>query len=1643
MKRRLFSKPFLSLVAASSIAVGVLPQAALATPLLQDGYTSFVTTDNWGGGSVGNETKDDDLDSYTPSPSDSSDGADIRKKYDPKSGSMIKNGTAELYPFEFKIPVPADKLPHTSAYLLIRGYDVDEEAGEWDRVYLSKTPLALTASSNLPNGYTEPESWGNTYKKSYPLANYVGALSGNNVKWNTTVFKLNLDQVSAGDNYVGISVHSNPKVSSFNSGWETAIDWGQLILDGGSRTTGELKDVNVDVVNGKVTVNTSVQQNGESSNFLIEANVIDKDGNNIATEVLKVPAENDGRSLQIQLNNPAIDASKEYTVNIILFDEEPETTGPNAGVPGLVVPTKAEHLYSITTNQPTVGNIAKTGFQYDPTVFEANDFKNQYFVNNNVANGEKLEKIQIKSLPSATMGKLQLNGTDVVLNQEILKANLGQLKFVPVAAGFTGVVTFDWNGYNGTRYAETDATVTITANAAPVVDNISKSANKGSEIPFTLNDFEQVTVDSDALTKVKITTLPATGTLVWNNNPVTIGQEIPAAELDKLKFVPAEGQTSGVSFEWNGFDGNQYAKDAKLVLITINTPPTVSLILKAGLTGETIAFSENDFVSHYQDLNSDLMTKVKIILPSGFDQKGTLWYTGVTSAVYLPAGSSTELTNVNLDSLKFSPAAELPNGSSVSFNWLGFDGKQYAETAAAVTISYNGKPIAEPQTVKVEQGNPSILIHLTGNDPETITELVYGIVSQPAKGTLTPTSEPGIYTFTPNADYEYGQDSFTFTVTDGDGQVSQPATVTIQINRTLDGWVGDKVQSDMTKVKALPGEPLLLRAVSSLLADQVTATINGTAQSLTLMNASTALADGYKLWEKTNFVLSQETQAGSYEVAFSSVQGTTPLPAETVLANNRFEVIPAILKLTANPDKIVGDGNSKTELQALLTDEDGNPIQGVEVTFTAPAGIGSFIGSNKAITNSLGIATVIYKSSKITSDMEQNIPVKANVHDLERSLAAEDEIQIVFQPAVISGVITQGGTNQVVAGATVRITLDLNGDHIIDAEHDFIRTVVTDEHGAYSVPVPQGDKVYDLEFTQLVNIGGNPTPITYKQKAEVGSITGGGDEEFNSVKTVTGIVLLKSPTGDSNLLSDEAKGKTKVYLKDQFGNYTVAPLQANGVFNAEGLTIGSYSMEVRYELAPGQEIVIKRSNVTVLSNGEMNIAEELIDPYGTVTDAVTNAVISGAKVTLYYANSTRNGVKGGTQVTLPAIPGFDPNNNASPEQSTDVNGLYAYMVYPNTDYYLVVEKSGYDTYVSPMIPVNADIVRHDIKMNRPSTDNGYGGPARNPVTLSLSVDKNQVEEGTTSSILVDYKNTDNFSIHDGVITVQLPTGLEVTDADGGKVDGNTITWQITDLAVGKSGNYTIVVKWPQLTEANKEFAIPGVFKAGQNDVTEASSNVKVNVFSNRFGNLQHQRYILGYPDNQFKPNNSLTRAELAAIVARLTENQTLNDALPYKDVSSSHWAANYIKIVTKHDYFSGYADGNFRPEAPVTRGELASVMTRFLKLSVSDPTNFHFTDVKEHWAAAAIEQLYGSKFLSGYPDATFKPNDAIRRVEAVTMINRMLYRGPLKGVNALFPDVSSDHWGFGDVQEATFSHEATRNLDASEQWKSNLKDDVQ
>lgn len=1622
---------------------------------------------------------------------DATDGADfgVGKKIG-NEGAVFPSGSNTpadvLYPIEYKIPSLA-QAPQKSAYLLVRAYDVDEHeidalgktvanTGEWDRVYMSNDPSHIVLGT-YPGG----TNWSTTkvsgksaeYKKEFNSDYYVGALSGNNDTWNTTVMKLDANAISrlgtvsnGKENYFGISTHHHKSATTNASNWVVEVDWAQLVIDGGVRQTGEITNAIITLADGQVTVDPTFIPKMDG-NFSMEINVIEtKNGEdlNLATERLEFPNSIAGQPRSPDglpggmaipvLSDPSIKANKEYTINIILFNNKDNTT---------FNPSEVQHIYSLSTFDPKVADIAKSGLQYEEIKFTQNDFESK-FSRISGATDNTLNKVMIVTLPNASAGKLLKgpNVTDVVYaGDEILAADLDKLRFVPDPnGGFNQPVTFRWNGYDAGKatYAQFDANVTLTPNLAPVVSAVNKTGNEGDlSVPFTAGDFTGSSYqDTTALGKVKIVTLPTAGTLQLNNVNVTAGQEIPAGSLGQLKFIPDPGQTGTVTFTWNGWDGAQYALNPAPVAIKINTAPVVNNLAKPGLEGQPVIIPKSELT--YTDADGDTLSQIKITLPNGFSTLGTL--KSVTGAVYTPISSGDVINFQTLDRLVFTPAQGMPVLTPVVFQWSGTDGKQYANTPATITITYDGKPVAQPKIVEAEEGATSIPIELLGTDAEP-SILEYAITNGPGRGSLVPdgSNTGNHWIYTPTAPFKWGKDTFSFTVTDDVyRQVSNPAAVTVQINRALDGWVGNKAQGDPSLVYGLPSQPLKLSAVSSLKATQVIATINGVEVPLTWTNSATSATDEYKQWS-VNYPLPANMAPGDYTVTFIAKNGNTLLPTEptTRLIDNPFRVMATGLKLTADPEKILGDGNSTTKLTGLLTDGEGNPISGVKVVFSAPTDKGSFEGPDWAITDNEGKAVVTFKSAKITGVSEQFVPVSATVNDSVRGLYGQDQITITFMPATVAGIITSGASNTPVANATVRVTLDLNGNGIIEPGIDFDETTTTDANGAYSVIVPRGNVVYDMDVTQNIMVGGVSTPVTYKQKASVGEVTGGGSEQFDSEKTVTGVVLMKKPDGQTSMISSDLSSSLKVYLKDSAGNYIMdgASPKAfelkNGVFSANGLTVGEYTLEIRYDFGDGQQLTISKSKVKVNADGEMNITQELVDPYGTIRDDVTGQVIQGATVELKYADSTRNRNKGrtpNTGVVLPALVGFEPNNNASPTQSSDKNGFYAYMVYPEADYYLVVTKPGYQTYTSPTLSVEFDIVKHDLRLKPQPSGGGGGGfyVAPQPsVTLNLSVDKGLVEEGASTVVTVDYKNTSLTTLTTGDIRVTLPEGAVVVDANGGHVDGRTVTWTVKDLVGGNTGSFKLVVKWPQLTSPDASYDLPGEFLLGGtgSQSVKAQSAVKVKVFSKRFENLQHQRYILGYPDGLFKPDRSLTRAELAAIVARLTENVNLQDSLHYSDVSADHWAANYIRIVTKHGYFSGFEDGTFRPDVAVTRAELASVMIRFLKMESSEPGSLHFNDIEGHWAASAIEQLFRGKFVSGYPDGSFKPQNDIIRSEAVTLINRMLYRGPLQGLTPLFPDIQSSHWAFGDVQEATQSHESIRNTDGSEAWKRTIGDKVQ
>ncbi|GAA4841156.1 hypothetical protein GCM10023310_18810 [Paenibacillus vulneris] len=773
------------------------------------------------------------------------------------------------------------------------------------------------------------------------------------------------------------------------------------------------------------------------------------------------------------------------------------------------------------------------------------------------------------------------------------------------------------------------------------------------------------------------------------------------------------------------------------------------------------------------------------------------------------------------------------------------------------------------------------------------------------------------------------------------------------------------------------------------------------------------------------------------------------------------------LTFSTSPETVVADGNTKVTLNAKATSPNGEPVAGVPVTFHF--GNGS-TGDITVMTNDQGIASAEYTVPALQGIIPVSEVITATATDAKSGLSQQQSVNMTYMPAAVTGFVMDQVTGKPAAGATVAVTADFDGDGVID----FNSTVTTGPDGSYVIPVPRGDFTYTMNIETPVQIGNRTVTLKQTQTAVVGPLSGVG-QKVDSANKISGVLFVASSGSNSqpNVGSLFGNGNVSVLVEGLNGNSfkTTLPLNAEGNFELADIPQGEYKITYQIKAPNGTLLAGPSTTVKVNKNGELGVVYSLIDPFGVVTDAYTGQVLEGVTTKLYWADTELNKQKGRTahtEVSLPELPDFAPNKNHNP-QITDAFGQYAWMVYPDGDYYIVASKPGYINYntldAKPnveaangstsyikdgIIHVGQDVIGLDFAMRRiPSSDrrsSGGGGSSYvPPVTqpsLNLTVDKNMVKEGEQSTVTIDYKNPTTSSMN-GVITFNIPKGAEVVSAGGGTVNGDKITWNISDLPAGQDGSFKVVLKWGLLTAADAEFDLSGQFAVNGTTDVKADSAVKVKVFSDRFGDLKHQRYILGYPDGKFHPDNTLTRAELAAIVARLTENVNVNDALAYNDVQESHWAANYIKIATKHGYFSGFEDGSFRPEAQVSRGELASVMARFLKLSAASPTEYHFQDTEGHWAANAIEQLYRGKFLAGYQDGSFKPNDSIRRVEAVTMINRMLYRGPLQGTEVVFPDVPESHWGFGDVQEATISHESTRNQNGSEAWKSKLADDVQ
>ena len=218
---------------------------------------------------------------------------------------------------------------------------------------------------------------------------------------------------------------------------------------------------------------------------------------------------------------------------------------------------------------------------------------------------------------------------------------------------------------------------------------------------------------------------------------------------------------------------------------------------------------------------------------------------------------------------------------------------------------------------------------------------------------------------------------------------------------------------------------------------------------------------------------------------------------------------------------------------------------------------------------------------------------------------------------------------------------------------------------------------------------------------------------------------------------------------------------------------------------------------------------------------------------------------------------------------------------------------------------------------------------------------------------------------------------------------------------------------------------------------------------------EHYAYIIGYKDGLLRPNGNISRGEVATIFFRLLRDQIRTEywskTNAYSDVPADMWCNNAISTLSNMGILSGYSDGTFRPNAPITRAELTKIAAGFFAdKRVTAHYDGRFSDVSgSEWFISALEKAIEEGVVEGYGNGTFAPNQYITRAQACTMINRTLGRKPIEGAllpeNRMltWPDCQPGAWYYAQMQEATNSHDyvwAGSSSEKTEKWTKKLPD---
>lgn len=540
------------------------------------------------------------------------------------------------------------------------------------------------------------------------------------------------------------------------------------------------------------------------------------------------------------------------------------------------------------------------------------------------------------------------------------------------------------------------------------------------------------------------------------------------------------------------------------------------------------------------------------------------------------------------------------------------------------------------------------------------------------------------------------------------------------------------------------------------------------------------------------------------------------------------------------------------------------------------------------------------------------------------------------------------------------------------------------------------------------------TPLT---KPEV-TVTGDGfvDGEVTDIKA----------TGSVTNVSDSPVTNTIVYTTtDKFvaGNYNITKSEGTLTITPLAVTVTAKD----YTKYVGEKDPAFEATVTGTINNDTidyTISRDAGETVGTYTITPAGAEAQG-NYTVTYKTGT---------LTIKERP-YRPNPSITDKITVEITGNSDSVVYDGTEHSV----KDYTVKISDSRYTEKDFT--------------FSGKA-----LASGVNAGTYEMGLKAD---QFKNTNarftnvEFIIKaDGVLTItQRPLTITAGSAEGiAPVTCDKYT--VEGLATGDKVDSVKLTGIQSEPGESPNVASDAVIKNAKGE--DVTANYKITYVDGVLKAIEvlnkeiHFNYVIGYTDGTIRPNNDISRAEVATIFFRLltdeAREQYTTTASNFTDVKAGMWCNRAIATLTNMGIIKGYTDGSFQPNKSITRAELATIIARFAKLDVNTKT---FSDINGHWAQKNIELAAGNGWINGYEDGTFRPNNNITRAETFAMINRVLDRQtesvsdllPTSEMNMWSDNLNENAWYYKDVQEATNYHKCDRVGDSVyEKWTEKVPD---